>query len=197
VRPSTPSFCGKVRSAIEPPSNHDAYGTLFDVHSVIRNSGAGIPGNFDALSQLWRQKQLEYTSLRALMDRYEDFWHITQDALRSVVQQPSSKPKPPSISVCSGDVCLDHLRWVRPDISSLPSISGLLIDYSSTATLRTVSLEFSLISGRVLAGATAAFFSSEIPPGARWYFTAYFSEYTLCVSRELWFAKGFRTPDRR
>jgi 2-haloacid dehalogenase len=67
----------------------DAYGTLFDVHSVIRNSGVGIPGNIEALSQLWRQKQLESTWLRALMDRYEDFWHITEDALRSAVRQLS------------------------------------------------------------------------------------------------------------
>ena len=67
----------------------DAYGTLFDVHSVIRNSGVGIPGNIEALSQLWRQKQLEYTWLRALMDRYEDFWRITEEALRSAVRQLS------------------------------------------------------------------------------------------------------------
>ena len=67
----------------------DAYGTLFDVHSVIRNSGVGIPGDLEALSQLWRQKQLEYTWLRALMDRYEDFWHITEAALRSAVRQLS------------------------------------------------------------------------------------------------------------
>jgi 2-haloacid dehalogenase len=67
----------------------DAYGTLFDVHSVIRNSGVGIQGDLEALSQLWRQKQLEYTWLRALMDRYEDFWHITEDALHSAVRQLS------------------------------------------------------------------------------------------------------------
>jgi len=67
----------------------DAYGTLFDVHSVIRNSDVGISGNLEALSQLWRHKQLEYTWLRALMDRYEDFWHITEDALRSAVRQLS------------------------------------------------------------------------------------------------------------
>ena len=65
----------------------DAYGTLFDVHSVIRNSGVGIPGNLEGLSKLWRRKQLEYTWLRALMDRYEDFWHITEVALRSAVRQ--------------------------------------------------------------------------------------------------------------
>jgi 2-haloacid dehalogenase len=67
----------------------DAYGTLFDVHSVIRNGGFGIPGDLDGLSQLWRQKQLEYTWLRALMDRYEDFWHITEAALRAAVRQLS------------------------------------------------------------------------------------------------------------
>jgi len=67
----------------------DAYGTLFDVHSVIRNSGVRIPGNIEALSQLWRQRQLEYTWLRALMDRYEDFWPITEDALHSAVRQLS------------------------------------------------------------------------------------------------------------
>ena len=61
----------------------DAYGTLFDVHSVVLRAGAGIGGNLQALSQLWRQKQLEYTWLRALMRRYEDFWNVTEAALRS------------------------------------------------------------------------------------------------------------------
>jgi len=67
----------------------DAYGTLFDVHSVVRRDGANISGDLQALSQLWRQKQLEYTWLRALMERYEDFWYITEAALRSAVRQLS------------------------------------------------------------------------------------------------------------
>jgi len=67
----------------------DAYGTLFDVHSVLRRDGSNISGDLQALSQLWRQKQLEYTWLRALMERYEDFWQITEAALRSVVRQLS------------------------------------------------------------------------------------------------------------
>jgi len=67
----------------------DAYGTLFDVHSVMLRGGVGIAGNVQALSQLWRQKQLEYTWLRALMERYEDFWHITETALRSSIRQLS------------------------------------------------------------------------------------------------------------
>jgi len=65
----------------------DAYGTLFDVHSVVVRAGAGISGDLQALSQLWRQKQLEFTWLLALMDRYQDFWHVTESALRTALAQ--------------------------------------------------------------------------------------------------------------
>jgi 2-haloacid dehalogenase len=66
----------------------DAYGTLFDVHSVVAAAEQIFPGRGDALSQLWRQKQIEYTQLRTLADagrgaaHYRPFWDITLDALR-------------------------------------------------------------------------------------------------------------------
>ena len=60
----------------------DAYGTLFDVHSVVARCESLFPGHGAALSQLWRQKQLEYTWLRSLMGRYERFEAITGHALR-------------------------------------------------------------------------------------------------------------------
>ena len=60
----------------------DAYGTLFDVHSVVRAADALFPGHGQALSQLWRTKQLEYTWLRSLMHRHADFNQVTQDGLR-------------------------------------------------------------------------------------------------------------------
>jgi 2-haloacid dehalogenase len=75
----------------------DAYGTLFDVHSVVVRAGAGIPGDLGALSQLWRQKQLEFTWLRALMDRYEDFWHITEAALRTALAQLQMEASEPQV----------------------------------------------------------------------------------------------------
>ncbi|MGH8692721.1 MAG: haloacid dehalogenase type II [Burkholderiales bacterium] len=59
----------------------DAYGTLFDVHSVITECEALFPGKGTSLSQLWRGKQLEYTWLRSLMGRYADFSAITHAAL--------------------------------------------------------------------------------------------------------------------
>ncbi len=65
----------------------DAYGTLFDVHSVIAACEAAFPSHGEALSRLWRAKQLEYTWLLSLMDRYEDFWCVTEKALTYACQQ--------------------------------------------------------------------------------------------------------------
>ena len=64
----------------------DAYGTLFDVHSVIE-VGREVTADPQALSATWRQKQLEYTWLRALMGRYEDFWTVTEAALRYAIRR--------------------------------------------------------------------------------------------------------------
>lgn len=59
----------------------DAYGTLFDPFSVEARCEKFFAGQGAALSRLWRAKQLEYTWLRSLMGRYEDFWRVTRDAL--------------------------------------------------------------------------------------------------------------------
>jgi 2-haloacid dehalogenase len=59
----------------------DAYGTIFDVHSVSRLAESLFPGKGAALSSAWRTKQLEYTWLRTLMGRYEDFSRVTASAL--------------------------------------------------------------------------------------------------------------------
>jgi 2-haloacid dehalogenase len=59
----------------------DAYGTLFDVHSVVAEADRRFPGRGAELSRLWRQKQIEYTWLRSLMARYADFETLTADAL--------------------------------------------------------------------------------------------------------------------
>jgi 2-haloacid dehalogenase len=64
----------------------DAYGTLFDVHSVVE-AGREITGDPVALSTLWRQKQLEYTWLRSLMGTYADFWAVTEAALRYSIRR--------------------------------------------------------------------------------------------------------------
>jgi 2-haloacid dehalogenase len=60
----------------------DAYGTLFDVHSVAALAEQRFPGHGPRLSALWRGKQLEYTWLRTMSDRYAPFDAVTRDALR-------------------------------------------------------------------------------------------------------------------
>ena len=59
----------------------DAYGTLFDVLSVTSLCELVFPGSGTALAVMWRGKQLQYSLLRSMMDRYADFWRVTQDAL--------------------------------------------------------------------------------------------------------------------
>ena len=59
----------------------DAYGTLFDVHSVMRRCETFWPGKGAALSAAWRSKQLEYTWQRSLMGAYRPFSEVTRDAL--------------------------------------------------------------------------------------------------------------------
>ncbi|MDQ0317320.1 haloacid dehalogenase type II [Amorphus orientalis] len=59
----------------------DAYGTLFDVHAAVRRHAATVGPDAQQLSEIWRQKQLEYSWVRALMGRYQDFWQLTEDAL--------------------------------------------------------------------------------------------------------------------
>ena len=59
----------------------DAYGTLFDVHSISLDCESLFPGKGADLSRLWRNKQLEYSWLRSLMGRYVEFEVVTKDAL--------------------------------------------------------------------------------------------------------------------
>ena len=59
----------------------DAYGTLFDVHSVGKECNEIFPNKGDEISQSWRKKQLEYFFLRQLMERYKPFDEITKEAL--------------------------------------------------------------------------------------------------------------------
>ncbi|MBL8483372.1 MAG: haloacid dehalogenase type II [Rhodocyclaceae bacterium] len=59
----------------------DAYGTLFDVYSVAALAEQLFPGRGEALSILWRDKQIEYTRLRTLSGHYKDFQAVTEDGL--------------------------------------------------------------------------------------------------------------------
>jgi 2-haloacid dehalogenase len=64
----------------------DAYGTLYDVHSVAAVTEDAFPGYGDIITQIWRIKQLEYSWLRSLMGRYEDFSVITKESLAYTIR---------------------------------------------------------------------------------------------------------------
>jgi 2-haloacid dehalogenase len=59
----------------------DAYGTLFDFASAARSCADVLGDAVDRVSALWRDKQLQYTWLRAAQGRHADFWQVTGDAL--------------------------------------------------------------------------------------------------------------------
>lgn len=59
----------------------DAYGTVFDFASAAARCPEIPEGRRAALTALWRDKQVQYTWLRTLQDRYVDFWQVTGEAL--------------------------------------------------------------------------------------------------------------------
>jgi 2-haloacid dehalogenase len=59
----------------------DAYGTLFDFASATRGCADVLGDAIERVSALWRDKQLQYTWLRAAQGRHADFWQVTGDAL--------------------------------------------------------------------------------------------------------------------
>lgn len=98
----------------------DAYGTLFDVHSIVATCERLFPGKGAALSQTWRVKQLEYTWLRNSMQRHVDFNQVTQDALRVACE---------ALALGYTDAVLDELnhayRTLPPFADALSALATL------------------------------------------------------------------------
>ena len=100
----------------------DAYGTLFDVHSVVE-AGRPLTRDPQALSLLWRQKQLEYTWLRTLMGRYEDFWAVTEAALRFALGR---------LGIVAGDEAVARLMEAYLSLATFPDVAGALAGLAGT-----------------------------------------------------------------
>jgi 2-haloacid dehalogenase len=100
----------------------DAYGTLFDVHSVIE-AGRAVTSNPQALSTLWRQKQLEYTWLRSLMGRYEDFWAVTEAALRFSLER---------LGIAAADEAIRRLMEAYLSLATFPEVQTALAAMAGT-----------------------------------------------------------------
>jgi 2-haloacid dehalogenase len=75
---SAPTAAAKMPAAVL----FDAYGTLFDVHSVTTLAEQLFEGSGERLSLLWRDKQIEYSRLASMSGHYRPFWDVTQAGLR-------------------------------------------------------------------------------------------------------------------
>jgi 2-haloacid dehalogenase len=100
----------------------DAYGTLFDVHSVVE-AGRAVTADPQALSTLWRQKQLEYTWLRTLMGCYEDFWTMTEAALRFALER---------LGIRAGEDSVRRLMDAYLSLATFPEVKGALAAMAGT-----------------------------------------------------------------
>jgi len=70
----------------------DAYGTLYDVHSVYAKTEELCPGKGDLITQIWRLKQLEYTWLQTSLQEYRDFAFLTQVSLEFALRAVGIEP---------------------------------------------------------------------------------------------------------
>ncbi len=108
----------------------DAYGTLFDVHSVTHRAESLFPGKGAAISAAWRAKQLEYTWLRTLMGRYEDFSRVTRSSLEWALESLGLEP-----DEAAERALLEEYRRLAP----FPEVRGVLESLAATRPLAILS----------------------------------------------------------
>jgi 2-haloacid dehalogenase len=95
----------------------DAYGTLYDIQSVATVTEEAFPGHGDIITQLWRIKQLEYTWLRSLMNRYEDFSAVTRHSLAYTLRL---------LGLRCHDAVLDRIMGKYLDLDLYPGVRSTL-----------------------------------------------------------------------
>lgn len=133
----------------------DAYGTLFDVAAAARQV-ATEPGRADfarhwpALSEKWRQKQLQYSWLRTITGDHTDFWSLTQDGLDWALEAEG----------LAGDVALrDRLLALYWQLSAYDEVPGML------AALKAAGMNTAILSNgspEMLSGAVQSAGLSDV-----------------------------------
>ncbi|KAB1073397.1 haloacid dehalogenase type II [Methylobacterium planeticum] len=108
----------------------DAYGTLFDVHAAVQAHAAAVGPDAPRLSEVWRNKQLEYSWITSLMGRYRSFWSMTEEALDYALAQH------PGVDRGLRGQLLDSYR----DLAAYPEVPGTL------RRLRALGLKTAILS---------------------------------------------------
>ena len=86
-------------------------------------AGRAVTSDPQALSTLWRQKQLEYTWLRSLMGRYEDFWAVTEAALRFALER---------LGITAGEDAVRRLMEAYLSLATFPEVPSALAAMAGT-----------------------------------------------------------------
>ncbi|GIT90927.1 haloacid dehalogenase [Jannaschia pagri] len=99
----------------------DAYGTLFDVTAAAREAAAedgfeALADTWQTVARDWREKQLQYTWLRAVTGEHVDFWQVTGDGLDWALEAADlSDPK-----------LRDRLMQLYWDLTAYPEVPDML-----------------------------------------------------------------------
>jgi 2-haloacid dehalogenase len=127
----------------------DAYGTLFDVAAAARQAAsepdfAQIRDTWSQLAEHWRQKQLQYTWLRAVVGEHDDFWTVTREGLDWTMEKTGY----------AGDAALrERLLALYWELQSYPEVPDVL------RTLKSAGLKTAILSNGspdMLAGAVSS-----------------------------------------
>ncbi len=95
----------------------DAYGTLYDVQSVAARTEEAFPGRGGYITQVWRMKQLEYTWLRSMMGRYEDFWAVTRESLAYTLA---------TLGIAADEPAVERIAQAYNTLTPYPDAEGTL-----------------------------------------------------------------------
>ena len=115
----------------------DAYGTLYDVQSVADVTEQSFPGYGGIITQIWRLKQLEYTWLRSLMERYEDFSVVTRESLVFTLRCLGLPQEPATIDLLMDRYLrLDPYPDAKSTLAALIDVQRAILSNGSPAMLR-------------------------------------------------------------
>src|SRR5262249_45299025 len=106
------------------------YGTLFDFAAAARGCRDALGDRIDVLTSLWRDKQLQYTWLRAVQDRHVDFWKVTGDALDFALE---------TLAIEKPSLC-DQLMRLYLTLDAFPEVPDVL------ARLKRAGLKTAILS---------------------------------------------------
>ncbi|GGD11071.1 haloacid dehalogenase type II [Pontibacillus salipaludis] len=114
----------------------DVYGTLFDVHTVKEKCEEFFPEKGEAISQSWRQKQLEYFFLYQVMGKYRRFPVVTMNALHYAVKKHGEEiTQEQSDALMDAYLHLDHYEEVEEVLGKLENYERVVFSNGTPETL--------------------------------------------------------------